>query len=87
MRRIVVLFGFIFLAGCNDFPTAAPYALVSASDGAVYRINKKTGEIALVTRDGVKIIGAANDPLGIRNIKVGDTIDGEKITGIKKVKD
>jgi hypothetical protein len=67
MKSLVVALSLLLFAGCQNFQLQDRYQLVSSSDGKVYRLDKKSGEIALVTPNGIRIIGAFNDPLGIRD--------------------
>ena len=77
MKRILFFLSLVFLTGCGsaNWPSKAPdkstdkstdkFSLVASTDGKVYRLDKQTGEIALVGPDGIKIIGSPKDPLGI----------------------
>ncbi len=71
MKTILLFLSIALLAGCgnvtNDDKSFDRFSLVASTDGKMYRLDKKTGEIAIVGTDGIKIIGTpANDPLGIR---------------------
>ena len=65
MKNDLIL-SLFFFTGCQDLQFQDRYQLACSSDGKVYRLDKKSGEVALVTPDGIKVIGASDDPLGIR---------------------
>lgn len=77
MKRVLFILILVLLTGCGkaDWLSKAPdkstdkpadkFSLVASTDGKVYRLDKQTGEIALVGPDGIKIIGSPKDPLGI----------------------
>jgi hypothetical protein len=73
MKQLLFFLSFVLLTGCGSaFNQSKPadkpadkFSLVASTDGKVYRLDKQTGEIALVSPDGIKIIGSSKDPLGI----------------------
>ena len=74
MKRLWFFLSLVLLTGCGSgFSPSNPaekttdkYSLVASTDGKVYRIDKQTGDVVLITPEGIKPIGAPNDPLGIR---------------------
>jgi hypothetical protein len=44
----------IFLFGCDPFESSNRYELVASSQGYVYRLDKKTGDISVIEQDTIK---------------------------------
>jgi hypothetical protein len=64
---VAVLVSMAFISGCQQSePKQERYQLQTSTDGHVYRLDKISGEVALVSPDGMRIVGAPKDPLGIR---------------------
>lgn len=61
MKKIWILFCFVFLTGCNNCSAPTRFELICSTDGRVYRLDKKTGEVSLVTPEGMKTIPDANN--------------------------
>jgi hypothetical protein len=54
------------LVGCGKSESEDRYQLTSAGDGKVFRLDKRTGEVALVTPDGIRPVGESKeDSLGL----------------------
>lgn len=54
MKISVLLLGMFIVAGCGRQTSApAQYQLANSSDGKVYRLNTSSGEVCLVTPDGL----------------------------------
>ena len=74
MKRLLFFLSFVLLTGCGSaFNPSKPadkpadkFSLVASTDGKVYRLDKQTGDVVLITPEGIKPIGKPNDPLGIR---------------------
>lgn len=73
MKILLLFSSFVLLTGCGSTinpskhvhkPTDK-FSLVASTDGKVYRLDRKTGEVALIGPDGIRIIGSPKDPLGI----------------------
>jgi len=74
MKRLLFFLSIVLLTGCGSAfcpnkPTEKStdkFSLVASTDGKVYRLDKQTGDVVLITPEGMKPIGAPNDPLSIR---------------------
>ncbi len=72
------------LSGCENYKSQDRYQLVSSANGAVFRLDKQTGDVVQVTDQGLTPIGKPGDPLGILG---GDVAMPEESTvGKYKVK-
>jgi hypothetical protein len=62
MKIVIVLFLFLTVCGCGivgsgeGFRTDR-YQLVASSDGKVYRLDKKTGEVSTIDGNSIRSIG------------------------------
>jgi len=74
MKRMLFVLSLVLLTGCGSAicpnksieKSSDKFSLVASTDGKVYRLDKQTGDVVLITPEGIKPIGAPNDPLGIR---------------------
>ena len=82
MKSATALILLIALAGCGEVGTHA-YQLVASSDGFVYRLNTKTGEIGIIEKDRIRAIKEIN----ISPLTIGGFYKDEKGTVIKYVGD
>lgn len=57
MRTWVLLSALALLSGCSDSEKQERYQLTSSGDGKLYRLDKKTGGVALITPDGIRNVG------------------------------
>ena len=55
----------MFMCGCQSVDMEGVYELVSGVNGKMYRINKQSGDIAVVENDEVRMLSDKDDPLGI----------------------
>ncbi len=53
MRTMIVIVATLLVAGCDSYVFQSQYQLHTAPDGKIYRLNQKSGEIHLVTPDGL----------------------------------
>lgn len=61
MNRFIIFTIIVFsLVACEKGHSTDVYQLTASSDGRVYRLNKITGEIWLVEKDGLKVIGSSD---------------------------
>ena len=61
MNRFIIFTIIVFsLVACEKGHSTDVYQLTTSSDGRVYRLNKITGEIWLVEKDGLKVIGSSD---------------------------
>jgi len=84
MRVIVAIIACLIISGCENYKSQDRYQLVTSASGAVFRLDKQTGDVAQVTDQGLRPIGRPDDPLGIRDADV--SVPPEKTVGKYKVR-
>ena len=57
----IVLSVISILSGCNDFGMYNRYQLVASSDGHVYRLDRKNGDISIVDQNTIRKISDSDE--------------------------
>ena len=61
MRYTAAIIGCLILSACENSKSEDRYQLVPSAGGAVYRLDKQTGDVAEVTDQGLRPIGIHGD--------------------------